>query len=202
VRLTERRRHYCYCCATVPSNLWVAVSYRSPLTAKSAPSAIKKAGFYRLLYLISSTSAVSLAIRHSMSTISCPTSKSCRPIRTSIVVSTSWLCRAKTSKCSPLGPYWPENQFLTVRSFAPVHPATVLTCIPSPTDARRSAAAISITNLFARFSKRSAPQSEKGERTYPSLETTFHLFVPYNEVNNCVITKSCCRPSSVKGVHS
>jgi hypothetical protein len=64
-----------------------------------------------------STSASSL-MRRSISKILCPTSSSRRSIITIIASNTSSQCRARIKRCSPLGPYVPENQFFTVRSLA------------------------------------------------------------------------------------
>lgn len=99
------------------------------------------------LDLISAIKADKRATRSSSSITSRATSRSCLSMRPSTVLSTSGECRARTTKCSPLGLYCPENQFFTVRSFAPVQAATVLTCTPLLTAPRCNAAAISEANL-------------------------------------------------------
>src|ERR1700687_590418 len=52
--------------------------------------------------------------------------RSCRLAIDRTALSTSSECWINTTRCAPQGPYCPESQFFTVRSFAPVHPATVL----------------------------------------------------------------------------
>ena len=48
-----------------------------------------------------------------------------RPPSSRSVSKTASEWRASTSRCSPRGPFVPANQFLTVRSLAPVHRITV-----------------------------------------------------------------------------
>ena len=54
----------------------------------------------------------------------CARSKSCRSAIDRMAFSTWSECCANTTRCRPQGAYRPKIQFLTVRSFAPVQPAT------------------------------------------------------------------------------
>jgi hypothetical protein len=115
-------------------------------------------------------------MRCSISLNSNATSRSRCSISSSMVFSTLRLCRARTRKCSPLGPYWPENRFLTVRSFAPVHRATVL--IRSPFVGRcplQSRGYFHCESICATFQRICALPSR--ERTCPFLESSFRRLV-------------------------
>ena len=65
-----------------------------------------------------------------------------RPAIARKAIRTSSECRTKATRCSPLGPYFPANQFLIVFSLAPVHPSTVFTPVLLSPSSRRSVAAI------------------------------------------------------------
>ena len=66
----------------------------------------------------------------------------------STTLKTSSQCLIKLIKWSPLGPQYPENQFFTVRSLAPVQEDTIFTCAGVLPSAPLSAAAISAANTL------------------------------------------------------
>src|SRR5258707_11214378 len=77
--------------------------------------------------------------------------RSCRLPIDKTALSTSSECWINTTKCAPQGPYCPESQFFTVRSLAPVHPATVLMRVFLSRNVLSNAAAISSANSIVAF---------------------------------------------------
>src|SRR5258706_11655743 len=74
----------------------------------------------RLRDLSSFTVDINSSKRCSRSTSFWATTRSCRLAIDKTALSTSSECWINTIKCAPQGPYCPESQFFTVRSFAPV----------------------------------------------------------------------------------
>jgi hypothetical protein len=90
-------------------------------------------------------------MRCSRSTSFWAKTRSCRLAIDKTALRTSSECSINTTKCAPQGPYCPESQFFTVRSLAPVHPATVLMRVFLSCNVLSNAAAISSANFIVAF---------------------------------------------------
>jgi hypothetical protein len=99
--------------------------------------------------LNSLTIDISSSMRRSRSASFWAKTRSCRLAIERTALSTSSECWINTIKCAPQGPYCPESQFFTVRSFAPVHPATVLIRVFLSLNALSNAEAISSAKSIA-----------------------------------------------------
>ena len=94
------------------------------------------------------------------------TSESVRPARMRKTPSTWFECLASTTRWCPLGALLASNQFLTVRSFAPVSSATRFTAEPLPSYSDLSASATACANSAAHGPDPPAPPVDRKPRSF------------------------------------
>ena len=110
---------------------------------------------------------ISSSMRCSRSPSFWATTRSCRPPIDKTALSTSSECWINATKCAPQGPNCPESQFFTVRSFAPVQPATVLMRVFLSRKVRSNAAEISSAKFIAASTLPPMPAKSTSTQSLP-----------------------------------